>query len=200
MTNKRTQRGGYYTHCMTHSAEYTAWRNMLERCHNPNNPGYANYGGRGITVCDEWRQSFSSFYAAIGPKPSSKHSIDRIDNSRGYEPCNVRWATRREQQHNMRSNVFLTFKGEALCVYEWSRKTGIPKNTILRRIACGWPSDRILLPAKHRNPKLRGIYFNKRMERWQVILRINGKSKTIGTFDSFNDALAARNAHLAGGT
>src|SRR5262249_60827665 len=82
--------------------EYRAWANMKTRCYAPSYRGYHNYGGRGIRVCDEWRNSFEAFYAHVGPRPSAQHSIDRIDNGGDYEPRNVRWATRHEQQKKKR--------------------------------------------------------------------------------------------------
>jgi hypothetical protein len=82
--------------------EYNAWNNIKQRCLNPNRKNWAFYGGRGVTICDEWRNSFESFYACIGPRPGRGYSVDRIDNDRGYEPGNVRWATRSEQAQNQR--------------------------------------------------------------------------------------------------
>lgn len=81
--------------------EYRVCGEMVQRCHNSNNAGFANYGGRGIEVCDEWRTSFKSFFDFIGPRPTPKHSIDRYpDNDGNYEPGNVRWATAKEQAAN----------------------------------------------------------------------------------------------------
>jgi hypothetical protein len=77
------------------SPEWTAWKNLKQRCTIPNHPGYGRYGGRGITVCEEWLNSFEAFYRHVGPRPSPEHSIDRINNDLGYFPGNVRWATRR---------------------------------------------------------------------------------------------------------
>lgn len=85
------------------SAEYTAWCNMIARCYNPKHEYFYNYGGRGITVCDEWRQSFSAFFSHVGKRPSAGHSLDRYPNNDGnYEPGNVRWATRKQQSQNRR--------------------------------------------------------------------------------------------------
>lgn len=89
-------------HGLRKAPEYRLWQNMVQRCGNPNNPRYDDYGGRGIRVCARWRKSFAAFYADVGPRPSAKHSIDRIDNDGNYEPGNVRWATAYQQVHNRR--------------------------------------------------------------------------------------------------
>jgi len=89
-------------HGMKYTREYAAWKSMKDRCLNPQNKDWAYYGGRGITVCQEWRDSFEAFFAHIGPRISPKHSIDRIDNDGDYVPGNIRWATGRQQCLNRR--------------------------------------------------------------------------------------------------
>lgn len=97
-----TRRTAYEHHGMTHSGEYSSWQNMLARCYNVKNPYYSHYGGRGITVCESWRNSFNDFISDMGLKPTNLHSIDRIDNNLGYCKNNCRWATRVVQIANRR--------------------------------------------------------------------------------------------------
>ncbi len=125
--------------------EYNTWEGIKQRCHNPNEKRYAEYGGRGITVCVRWRESFEAFLADVGSRPSPEHSLDRLDNDRGYEPGNVRWATRSQQQRNRRTtNHRLTFRGETRCVTEWAEILGISERTLRARAVRGWSAERAL--------------------------------------------------------
>lgn len=99
-------------HGMTKSATFKAWLEIKQRCYNPLNSSYKNYGERGITVCDRWLHSFENFLADMGERPTSKHSIDRIDVNGNYEPSNCRWATNKEQCNNRRNNVTIEYKGK----------------------------------------------------------------------------------------
>lgn len=123
---------------------YSVWQHMIGRCTNPNGGrSWANYGGRGIRVCERWRDSFEEFLSDMGPRPSSGHSIDRIDNDGNYEPGNCRWATLAEQARNRRGNLRITHNGETLCVRDWSVRTGIGETTLAYRLKAGMPTDRI---------------------------------------------------------
>jgi len=94
-------------HGMSHSREYIVWSAMKKRCYCKNNINYNIYGGRGITVCDRWRNSFTALYEDMGPRPTSKHQLDRIDNDGNYEPGNCRWVTRLENMHNRGNSLSL---------------------------------------------------------------------------------------------
>jgi hypothetical protein len=139
-----TRGNGNVTHGMTRSSEYGIWASMKTRCYNPKAINFADYGGRGITVCDRWRDSFEAFHKDMGPRPSARHTMERIDNDLGYEPKNCRWASYREQGQNRRSSRLLTYNGETLTASEWSRKTGIGTSTIDMRLSKGWPVERVL--------------------------------------------------------
>ena len=104
---------------------YHTWYAMVARCQNPRAQSYHNYGGRGITVCDRWLESFENFYADMGERPSPKHSIDRIDNDGPYSPENCRWATWEEQANNRRNNVWIEFQGERLSAAQWRKRLGV---------------------------------------------------------------------------
>lgn len=102
------------THGMSKSTEYRSWSAMLQRCYNPKSDRFTRYGGRGITVCERWANSFENFFEDMGKKPSPSHSIDRIDNDGNYNPVNCRWATRSEQQLNKSTTPIAASKRERI--------------------------------------------------------------------------------------
>lgn len=107
------------THNGCGTPEYRAWQGIIKRCCNKKNKAYPRYGGRGITVCDRWRNSFENFLADMGERPSKEYSIDRIDVNGNYEPSNCRWATDKEQCNNRRSNINITYNGETKTLKQW---------------------------------------------------------------------------------
>lgn len=128
--------------------EYMVWEAMKQRCFNPNNPSYARYGGAGISMFDEWAESSVKFLEYMGPRPSEKHSIDRIDNKKGYYPGNVQWATKAQQVRNTSANHNITIDGRTMCITDWAKEKGLKKSTVFTRIgAYGWdPIDAIMTP------------------------------------------------------
>lgn len=139
-------------HGMHLSPEYTAWHTMKQRCNCKTHKAYPMYGGRGITVCDSWNASFEAFYADMGPRPSDCHTLDRIDNDKGYSPDNCRWATMQVQSSNRRTNRKITFNGETLTIAEWARRIGTSRQTIRNRLEQGWSDAEIItMPVNHGN-------------------------------------------------
>lgn len=129
------------SHGMTKTPEYRIWLNMRDRCFNPRSHAYKRYGERGIKVCDRWNK-FENFIADMGKRPSSKHSIDRIDNDSGYAPENCRWATSIEQTRNQSNTVMLTFNGQTKCIMEWANILGASHAVLWNRInILKWPVD-----------------------------------------------------------
>lgn len=117
---------------------------MKRRCYNPNAINYKDYGGRGIVMCDTWRDSFEAFYADMGEPPTPRHSIDRYpDRDGNYESGNCRWATSKEQSDNSTNTRVLSFNGLTMNVTEWARHLGIRQSTLSKRLA-EWPVERAL--------------------------------------------------------
>ena len=115
--------------------EYSLWANMKSRCRNPRHQFYRYYGGRGIAVCPTWRTSFAAFRRDMGPRPGPTFTLDRIDNNQGYHPGNCRWATRKEQTRNRRSNVYLTFGGRTMVLTDWALALKMPRSTLQDRLS-----------------------------------------------------------------
>lgn len=130
-------------HGMHMTPEYKSWGNMLQRCLNPRHRDYARYGGRGISVCEAWRD-FQTFYRDMGQKPLGKVSLDRIDNSGNYEPANCRWADRTQQQRNLRTNRVLTLDGISMPLAAWASRIGISRDALWNRLDDGWTVERAL--------------------------------------------------------
>lgn len=115
------------------SSLYMIWAEMVARCSRPTHKRWGDYGGRGIGVCDTWKRSFEAFSIDMGLRPPG-HSIERIDNTRGYEPGNCAWVTRVAQANNKRNNRLITHDGRTQTLAMWARETGIPYHTLKSRL------------------------------------------------------------------
>jgi len=131
-------------------ALYHVWASMKDRCYNKNSKAYPDYGGRGVTVCERWRGSYTLFESDMGDRPEGT-SIDRIDNNGNYEPSNCKWSTRQEQQRNQRRAVYVTIENTVYRAVELSEKYGLKTDTIVARAAKGFSFDECVQKEKHQS-------------------------------------------------
>lgn len=131
------------THGHSDTPECKSWYHIRNRCLNPKSTDFSRYGGRGITVCAEWA-SFERFISDMGPRPSARHSIHRIDNDGPYAPWNCVWATPTEQARNKRTSALITYQGRMLSLAAWSEEIGLASNTILMQLRRGWSVEQAL--------------------------------------------------------
>jgi transcriptional regulator of acetoin/glycerol metabolism len=99
-------------------------------------------------MCEEWRNDFMAFYNDMGTRPTPKHSLDRIDNEKGYYKDNCRWVTKEVQANNTRTNVFIEYKGKRQTIAQWAKELGLPKQTLHNRIKNGLPIERVMYPGR----------------------------------------------------
>ena len=139
----RKEKGpGNKRHGLADTKIHMIWTSMRQRCFNPNNPAFKNYGGRGITIDPRWN-SFEAFFEDMGEPPEGM-SLDRIDNNKGYSPDNCKWATRVQQGRNTRMCHPVTFEGVTKTIAEWAEQYGIGRSTLSQRIRNGWDIKRAL--------------------------------------------------------
>lgn len=131
-------------HGMSHTPTYNSWQAMIERCTNKKSIGYARYGGRGIKVCDRWRESFAHFLEDMGERPFLKAEIDREDNDGNYEPGNCVWRSRIENSNNRSTCRMISHQGTTQSITMWERELGFPPRAIYNRLRRGWGVDRAL--------------------------------------------------------
>lgn len=135
------------THGLSGNPLYGRLDAMIQRCYNPKHREYRNYGARGITVCDEWKQNPQAFFDHVSQLPNfgqPSYTIDRIDNSLGYTPGNVRWASPTEQNINRRVTRFYTFNGQSMPLTEWAKTIGVSERSLRFRLRSGWSIERTL--------------------------------------------------------
>lgn len=149
----------YERHGMTNTPTHRIWRSMKCRCLNHKHKDYPYYGGRGITVCTKWIESFTVFHTYMGDRPDGM-TIDRINNNGNYEPGNCKWSTRKSQRHNQRVHKnarFITSDGQTKTVTEWARDVGLLRPTLAKRLdKYGWSIRRAL-----NTPCREGVYNEK---------------------------------------
>jgi hypothetical protein len=151
---KQKASDNFTTHGLTNTSEHHVWMGFKGRCYNENDKGYAGYGERGIKICDRWLESFDNFLEDMGNKPSPEHSIDRIDNDKGYFKENCRWATKKEQANNRRSSKYLVIDGETKTQSEWADIFKISQLNIQNRLSRGWtPEQAVKTPVRQINVK-----------------------------------------------
>lgn len=152
----------FRTHGSSGTKAYNAWSAMRGRCNNPNNPNFHHYGGRGIKICERWER-FENFLADMSEPPSTKHSIDRMNNDGNYEPSNCRWATQKQQSRNKRLTTFVEYQGQQRPLSEWCEMLGIPFTRTDSRLARGWAvSDAFEKPYRKRTVDPLGGSVNSR--------------------------------------
>lgn len=143
------------THGMKGKRLYNIWQAIIQRTTNPNNYEYGEYGGRGIGICNEWRNSFNSFMQwSYENGYADNLTIDRKNNNKGYQPDNCRWVSNKENCRNKRNNHCLTYNGQAKTITEWAEITGLSKEVIRYRITkMGWSAEKALATPKMKNKK-----------------------------------------------
>lgn len=134
----------------SNSITYKSWISAKQRCLNPNNHNYKNYGRRGIKMCERWINSFVAFLEDMGERPSPNHTLDRIDNNGNYEQSNCRWATKREQSNNTRTNRLIKINDKEITVSEFSRKYGINISNVFYELKKGMNPKDIIEKYKNR--------------------------------------------------
>ena len=129
---------------MSKTVEFRIWCNMIDRCERKWHKNYKDYGGRGIRVYPEWKNDFSAFISYIGKRPSPKHTIERLDVNKGYEPGNVAWATKSQQANNCRNSRYFDHNGRKMTVRQIMDELGtdLPVHLVIRRLERGWDTIR----------------------------------------------------------
>lgn len=140
------------THGLSNTPEYSAWKNIIQRCNNPKDQAYSNYGARGIKICERWNDSFINFYTDLGPRPTVEHSVDRIDNNGNYEIGNCKWSTTEEQCNNKRNNHIVTYKGKDYTIANLAKEHGLNDSIVRDRLRLGWTvEDAVEKPFNYRS-------------------------------------------------
>lgn len=148
MKKRKSSYGVAKTHgatiCGKQTEAWKCWIGMIARCTYKSRPDYKYYGGRGITICKRWKDSFLNFLADMGERPAGL-TLDRIDNNKGYSPKNCRWASRKEQRINQEKRThMIEFNGDILSLKDWGRRIGVSQGGMMRRFTSGWTTERMV--------------------------------------------------------
>ncbi len=125
------------THGLANTPEYGVWCRIKNRCYNEKEKSYPDYGGRGITMSSEWKESFEAFYHDMGPRPTAGYTVERRDNDKGYSKENCEWATRKEQANNRRTNIYYELGGESKTLQQWCEELDLKYITVYQRLRHG---------------------------------------------------------------
>lgn len=152
ISDRCTRHGHSRTSRHPASQTYNSWSSMIARCIKPGHKSYIDYGGRGITVCKKWRNSFESFLADMGVRPAGA-TLGRKNNDKGYYKRNCEWQTHKKQARNRRNSALVTFNGKTLCVSEWAETLGMERDVLDHRLKAGWGVQRAFtaIPRKLKN-------------------------------------------------
>lgn len=163
------------THGMSNTRLYWVWKSMIGRCNDPGNKDYADYGGRGVAVCEQWSEFVPFHDWALSHGYAGGLTLERTKNNLGYGPDNCRWATRHEQARNKRNNRIVSFRGRSLTIAEWAESLGIPAYIISRRLRDGWAEDQAVGSPVQTMAQERVLSFRGRtlpLAEWAKVLRI----------------------------
>lgn len=153
------RRKGVANHGYSKTRVFSIWSHMIDRCYNQNHNNYHRYGGRGITVCKEWRNNFLQFLSDMGEPPTSKHSIERINNNENYCKNNCRWATQAEQSQNQERSHKITYHDKTQSLKAWIDELGLNEELVRSRIKRGWPvAKAFTLPSQERKKDSKGRF------------------------------------------
>lgn len=180
---------------------YKIFNAMKTRCYNSNHVRYNEYGGRGIVICEEWLDDFMAFYSwSLENGYNDMLSIDRINNDKGYYPNNCQWATSKEQQHNLRNNLYITINDETKSLYEWADEYNLNPRLIDKRYRKGKTNKDLIKPKIERKAEkqsgVKGVRWQGVSSVWSVWGFKNDKyNQYLGSFKTLDDAINFKNDH-----
>ncbi len=187
-----------YIHGMSGTRPYRIWRNMKNRCHRVQDIGYPQYGAKGISVCDNWRQDFQVFWNDMGSTYFDGATIERIDNSSGYCPDNCKWATPHEQARNKRNNQMITIGLVTQCIKDWCDHYNVHPTTVWHRRQRGLPIDLWFVPPFHNSvnrrkergtsSRYKGVSWEKAEGKWRSKIYVNKRRYYLCEVGSEEDA------------